>query len=110
MTRRSPLFPIFLIVLVDVFGLTLVIPLLAFYAEHYGATPIQATMLVSTYAACQLFSAPILGDLSDRIGRKPVLLISQLGTFIGFVVLARAQVLWVVFLARAIDGATAGNL
>jgi len=108
--RRSPLFPIFLIVLVDVFGLTLVIPLLAFYAEHFGATPMMATALVSTYAACQLFAAPYLGDASDRIGRKPVLLVSQLGTFIGFLVLARAETLWVVFLARAIDGATAGNL
>ncbi len=108
--RRSPLFPIFLIVLVDVFGLTLVIPLLAFYAERFGATPMMATALVSTYAGCQLVAAPYLGDASDRHGRKPILLISQLGTFIGFLVLARAETLWVVFLARAIDGATAGNL
>lgn len=108
--RRSPLFPIFLIVLVDVFGLTLVIPLLAFYAEHFGATPMMATALVSTYAACQFFSAPVLGNASDRFGRKRMLLVSQLGTFIGFIVLARANVLWVVFLGRAIDGATAGNL
>jgi MFS family permease len=108
--RRSPLFPIFLIVLVDVFGLTLVIPLLAFYAEHFGASPILATALVSTYAACQFFSAPVLGDLSDRFGRRRMLLVSQLGTFLGFIVLARANALWVVFLGRAIDGATAGNL
>src|ERR1700683_1248710 len=71
MTRRSPLLPIFLIVLVDVFGLTLVIPLLAIYAEHFGATPVQATLLVSTYAACQFISGPILGTLSDKYGRKP---------------------------------------
>ena len=108
--RRSPLFPIFLIVLVDVFGLTLVIPLLAFYAEHFGASPMVATALVSTYAGCQLVSAPYLGDASDRIGRKPMLLVSQFGTFIGFLVMERAEALWVVFLARAIDGATAGNL
>ncbi len=108
--RRSPLFPIFLIVLVDVFGLTLVIPLLAFYAEHFGASALQVTSLVATYAACQLVSAPFLGDASDRIGRKPMLLVSQLGTFIGFLVMARAQALWMLFLARAIDGATAGNL
>ena len=108
--RRSPLFPIFLIVLVDVFGLTLVIPLLAFYAEHFGATPLIATSLVSTYAACQFFAAPFLGNLSDRFGRKRLLLVSQLGTFLGFMVLARANVLWVVFAGRAIDGVTAGNL
>jgi MFS family permease len=108
--RRSPLFPIFLIVLVDVFGLTLVIPLLAFYAEHFGATPMMATALVSTYAACQFFAAPFLGNLSDRFGRKRLLLVSQLGTFVGFLVLARADALWIVFLGRAIDGVTAGNL
>ncbi len=110
MTRRSPLLPIFLIVLVDVFGLTLVIPLLAIYAEHFGATPLQATLLVSTYAGCQLVSGPILGSLSDKHGRKPVLLVSQIGTFLGFVLMARAHVLWLIFVARILDGATAGNL
>ncbi len=108
--RRSPLLPIFLIVLVDVFGLTLVIPLLAIYAERFGASPLQATLLVSTYAACQFVSGPILGSLSDKHGRKPVLLVSQLGTFLGFLLMAKAQVLWLIFVARAIDGATAGNL
>jgi DHA1 family tetracycline resistance protein-like MFS transporter len=110
MTRRSPLLPIFLIVLVDVFGLTLVIPLLAIYAEHFGATPLQATMLVSTYAACQFISGPILGSLSDKHGRKPILIISQIGTFLGFLLMARAQVLWLIYVARVIDGLTAGNL
>ena len=81
--RRSPLLAIFLIVLVDVFGLTLVIPLLAPYAEHFGATPLQATLLYSSYAACQFVSGPILGALSDRYGRRPVLLVSQIGTCLG---------------------------
>jgi DHA1 family tetracycline resistance protein-like MFS transporter len=109
-SARSPLLPIFLIVLVDIFGLTLIFPLLSIYAEHYGATALQATLLVSVYALCQLFSAPLLGQLSDRIGRKPMLLVSQVGTFIGFLILARASSLWVIYLARIIDGATAGNL
>lgn len=104
------LLPVFLIVLVDVFGLTLVIPLLAIYAESLHATPLQATLLVSVFAACQLVSGPIIGLASDRTGRKPMLIISQIGTFIGFVVLARATALWMVYLARVIDGATAGNL
>jgi MFS transporter, DHA1 family, tetracycline resistance protein len=108
--RRSPLLPIFLIVLVDVFGLTLVIPLLAIYAEHFGATPFQATLLVSTYAGCQLVSGPILGTLSDKHGRKPVLIVSQIGTFLGFLLMARADALWLIFVARVIDGLTAGNL
>ena len=104
------LLPVFLIVLVDVFGMTLVIPLLAIYAESLHATPLQATLLVSVYAACQLVSGPIIGHMSDRVGRKPMLLISQVGTFIGFLVMARARVLWVLYVARVLDGSTAGNL
>ena len=104
------LLPIFLIVLVDVFGMTLVIPLLAIYAESLHATPFQAAMLISVFAACQLVSGPLLGSLSDRFGRKPLLLISQVGTFLGFVLMARADALWMVYVARIIDGATAGNL
>src|SRR5260221_9035011 len=106
-SRRSPLLPIFLIVLVDIFGLTIIIPLLSIYAEHFGAPPLQATLLVSVYALCQLVSGPLLGQISDRIGRKPLLVVSQVGTFIGFLVLARASALWMVYLARVIDGATA---
>jgi MFS family permease len=108
--RRVSLLPVFLIVLVDVFGMTLVIPLLAIYAETMSASPLQATMLVSVFAACQLVSGPIIGQLSDRFGRKPLLLISQIGTFLGFLLMARAQTLWVLYIARIIDGATAGNL
>jgi MFS family permease len=104
------LLPIFLIVLVDVFGLTLVIPLLGIYAERFHATPLQATLLVSVFAACQLIAGPLLGRLSDRFGRKPMLIISQVGTFAGFVVLASARALWMIFLSRIIDGVTAGNL
>jgi MFS family permease len=108
--RPVSLLPVFLIVLVDVFGMTLVIPLLAIYAETLHATPLQATMLVSVYAACQLFAGPIIGHVSDRVGRKPMLLISQLGTFVGFIVMARARTLWVLYVARILDGSTAGNL
>lgn len=110
--REKPvsLLPVFLIVLVDVFGMTLVIPLLAIYAETFSATPLQATLLVSVYAACQLVSGPIIGHLSDRTGRKTMLIVSQIGTFIGFIVMARAHSLWMLYVARVLDGATAGNL
>ena len=104
------LLPIFLIVLADVFGFTLVFPLLAIYAESLHATPLQAALLVSVFAACQLVSGPLLGAASDRVGRKPMLLISQVGTFLGFLLMARADSLWLLYLARVIDGATAGNL
>jgi len=90
--------------------MTLVIPLLAIYAETFHATPLQATMLVSVFAACQLVSGPVIGHVSDRVGRKPMLLISQVGTFIGFMVMARARALWMLYIARILDGATAGNL
>ena len=108
--RKSPLLPIFLIVSVDVLGLTIILPLLPFYAEHYGASPAVVGLLVSLYALCQLVAGPILGRLSDHMGRRPLLLVSQVGTFIGFLILAYANALWLIFLSRAIDGLTAGNL
>ncbi len=107
---KSPLLPIFLIVSVDVLGLTIILPLLPFYAEKLGASPAAVGLLVSTYAFCQLIAGPILGRMSDHMGRRPLLLVSQLGTFIGFLILAYANALWLVFLSRVIDGATAGNL
>jgi multidrug resistance protein len=106
----SPLLPIFLIVVVDILGFTIILPLLPFYAEQLRASPIMVGNLVAIYAVCQLISGPILGQLSDRFGRRPVLLISQAGTLAGFLMMAFARSLWMLFLARAIDGATAGNL
>jgi DHA1 family tetracycline resistance protein-like MFS transporter len=108
--KRSPLLPIFLVVLVDVLGFTIVYPLLPFYAEKFGATPLVATTLVSVYALCSLFSTPVIGRLSDQFGRRRLLLLSQAGTCAGFLVLAFAGSLWMVFLGRILDGLTAGNL
>jgi MFS transporter, DHA1 family, tetracycline resistance protein len=91
--------------------MTIMIPLLPFYAEHFGASATQVGLLISTYALCQLIAGPFLGSWSDRMGRrKPLLIVSQIGTFAGFLVLASATTLWVVFLSRVIDGLTAGNL
>ena len=94
----------------DVLGFTIILPLLPFYSERLGASPTVIGTLVSTYALCQLISGPILGQLSDRHGRRPLLLVSQMGTLAGFLILANARYVWLLFLARAIDGATAGNL
>jgi MFS family permease len=110
LSGKNPLLPIFLIVAVDVLGLTLMIPLLPFYAERLGATPTVAGMLIGVYAMCQLISGPLLGRLSDHMGRKPLLIVSQIGTCIGFLVTANAHMLWLVFIGRIIDGSTAGNL
>jgi MFS family permease len=107
---RSPLLPIFLTVFVDVLGLTLMLPLLPFYTEHFGGTPFTVGLLIASYGFCQLVSGPILGRLSDRVGRKPVLLVSQAGTFLGFLTIGFANTLWMLFLGRILDGLTAGNL
>lgn len=107
---KSPLLAIFLIVSVDVLGLTIILPLLPFYAEKLGASPAVVGLLVSTYALCQLIAGPILGRMSDHMGRRPLLLVSQIGTLIGFLILAYANALWLVFVSRVIDGLTAGNL
>ncbi len=108
--RHVSLLPIFLIVLVDVLGLTIVLPLLPVYGETFGASAFVAALLVPVYSACQLFSGPVLGNLSDRLGRRRVLLMSQAGTFAGFAMIAGAHSLWVIFAGRILDGLTAGNL
>lgn len=109
-TERRALLPIFLIVVVDVLGMTIIFPLLPFYAQELGAMPQHVGLLIAAYAVCQLFSGPLLGQLADRFGRKPLLLFSQLGTLLGFIVLGSATSLAMVFVSRAIDGLTAGNL
>lgn len=104
------LLPLYLTIFIDVLGFTLVIPLLAYYAQHFGASPLQVGLLNASYAALQLFSGPILGSISDRVGRKKTLVFSQVGTFLGFAMLGGAQSLWMLFAGRMIAGATAGNL
>ena len=110
MTSNKVLVSIFLVVAVDVLGLTIVIPLLPFYAEEFGASPIVVGLLFASFAVCQFLAGPILGRISDRIGRRPTLIFSQIGTFIGFLVLGFANSLFLLFIARIIDGVTAGNL
>ena len=94
----------------DILGLTIILPLLPFYAVHLGASATTVGMLTSSYALCQLIAGPILGRMSDSTGRKPLLIVSQIGTFAGFILLAYANTLPLVFLSRIIDGLTAGNL
>ncbi len=109
-SSRNKLMAIFLIVLIDVLGMTIMLPLLPFYSERFGASPFVVGLLVSSYAICQFISGPILGYLSDKYGRRPVLIFSQIGTLIGFLILAFSQSLTWIFISRVIDGLTAGNI
>ena len=126
--KNSRLLTIFLIVFIDLLGFGLILPLLPYYAESYGATPVIVGLLVASYAAAQLVGAPLLGRLSDRLGRRPVLLLSVAGTFVGFLLLGFAAPLgkllagWfapqavnlftlsVLFFSRILDGLTGGNI
>jgi DHA1 family tetracycline resistance protein-like MFS transporter len=108
--NNRKLITIFLIVFIDLLGFSIILPLLPFYAETFNASPTQIGFLVASYAAAQLIGAPLLGRLSDRFGRKPVLLISLTGTFVGFLILGFANSLWMLFLSRILDGFTGGNI
>lgn len=101
---------IFLIVFVDLLGFSLILPLLPYYAETFGADAFITGLLVASFAGAQLIGAPLLGRWSDRIGRRPVLLVSIFGTFLGFLLLGFAGALWMLFMSRMIDGLTGGNL
>lgn len=101
---------LFLIVVIDLVGFGIIIPLLPFYAEKFHATPDVVTLVLATYSLAQLLSAPLWGRLSDRIGRRPVLLVSLAGAAASYVWLGFAEALWTLFAARAFCGIMAGNI
>lgn len=107
---RSPLVIIFITVFIDLVGFGIVIPVLPLYAQKYGASEFVVGLLLAIYSVMQFIFAPILGKLSDRVGRRPVLFFSLIGTAIGFLIMGMAGALWVLFLARIIDGITGGNI
>lgn len=101
---------LFLIVLIDLIGFGLVIPLLPFYAERFNASPQTVTVLLATYSLAQMITAPIWGRLSDRVGRRPVLMVSMGVAALAYLWLGFADALWMLFAARALGGACAGNI
>jgi DHA1 family tetracycline resistance protein-like MFS transporter len=104
------LFSIILVVFIDLLGFSLILPLLPYYAKTFNANQTVTGLLIASYALMQLIGAPILGRLSDRFGRRPILLVSVFGTFLGFLLLGFANALWMLFVSRIIDGLTGGNL
>jgi MFS transporter, DHA1 family, tetracycline resistance protein len=108
--NNKSLFTIFLIVFIDLFGFGIILPLLPFIGEKYGANPFQIGLLAATYSLFQLISTPILGRLSDRFGRKKLLIISQIGSMFGYILLGLANALPLIFISRLIDGITGGNI
>ena len=125
--EKRRLVNIFIIVFIDLLGFGLILPLLPFYADTYGASATLVGLLTAVYPGFQLLGAPFLGRLSDRFGRRPILLISIFGTFLGFLVLGvadplgrwtagmiglpvNATILGLLFLSRSIDGLTGGNI
>jgi DHA1 family tetracycline resistance protein-like MFS transporter len=101
---------LFTIIFIDLIGFGLVIPLLPFYAEQHHASPETVTLLMATYSFMQLFAGPLWGRLSDRHGRRPVLLLSLVGSVLSYLWLGFADSLWMLFGARALQGAMAGNI
>ena len=110
--RRSPLLVIFITVFIDLVGFGIVIPVLPFYVEgtKFNASPRMVGLLFASYSIMQLLFTPLLGRLSDRYGRRPVLFLSLLGTSAGFFILGFATKLWMLFAGRIIDGITGGNI
>ena len=101
---------IWITVALDLVGFGIVVPILGRYAERYGASGLEVGLLFASFSLAQLVFAPLLGRLSDRIGRKPVIMISLLGTAVGSFVTGAAGALWVLFVGRILDGASGASV
>ncbi len=100
---------IFLILVTEVLGFSLILPYLPFFAQDLGATPFMVGVILTVFSICQFVSAPIMGRLSDHFGRRPMLIVSQSSTFISFIVLAFSGAYWMIILSRMIDGLVGSN-
>jgi MFS transporter, DHA1 family, tetracycline resistance protein len=107
------------IVFLDLMGFGIILPQLPFYAIRYHVSPVQVTLIFSIFSICQFIAAPVLGLISDRHGRRPVLVFSQLGSAIGYIILGLvtqlnianvAVAISLIYLARIIDGFSGGNI
>jgi DHA1 family tetracycline resistance protein-like MFS transporter len=104
------LLPILGITFIDILGFSILIPILPYYVKHYGASTVVVGLLFATFALCQFVAGPVWGNVSDRVGRKRVLIISQIGATFGWAGLAFAPSLPWVFVARIVEGISGGNI
>ena len=104
------LYVIFLIIFTEVLGFSMVLPLIPFLGLSLGLTPIQIGLIASVFSFCQLFASPVTGKLSDRFGRRPLFLLSQLSTFAGFLLLGFATTAVLLIVSRLIDGLLGSNM
>lgn len=107
--QRRALVPVFVTILLDLIGFGMILPLLPFYAQEYEATPAQIGWLFASYSLAQLVFAPLLGRLSDRAGRRPVLLGSIAGGILAYLLFANARTYGMLLLARSLSGIAASN-
>lgn len=108
--RKTSLFILFLIVFIDLIGFGMVIPFLSYYAREYGASGVTVGAVVGVYSIMQFFFAPVWGRLSDRIGRRPVILISLVASCLGYFMFAFARSLALLFASRVIAGVGGANI
>ena len=102
-------YTILAIMTTEVLGFSLVLPFLPLFAKQLGGNPFEIGLIIASFSFFQFLSAPIMGRLSDYIGRRPMLIISQLSTFVSFVILGFANSLWIIILSRVIDGLFGSN-
>lgn len=108
--RRATLSLLLVITLLDLLGIGLLIPVIPYLVKQFTDNAAVAGVLSATYALLQFLATPVLGALSDRVGRRPVLIVSLIGSAIGYAIFGLAGALWMLFVGRAIDGITGGNI
>ena len=109
-SKRSPIFVVFSTVFLDLVGFGIIIPLVAIYGRHFGASTFELAILGSIYSLMQFFFSPFWGKLSDRHGRRPIILMSLCGSVISYFVFAFASSLWILIVSRAFAGIFAANI
>jgi len=110
MKKRTQLATVFFVVLIDLMGFGIVLPLLPFYAKNFHASAIVVGLLYSVYSFAQLIFSPIWGSYSDRIGRRPIMLLSTFGAVIAYIMFGLAGSLFVLFASRVVAGVMGGNI